>query len=96
MILNGIVKGYVRWIYHGEYNPPEKQSRIEKDQAEIFKMIFEAQGSGDVLDQDLDNIPYDGLVEELDNQPEDAPFVNEHAKNTKGVEAFQNLMKDAQ
>uniref|UniRef100_A0A803MQZ2 Transposase-associated domain-containing protein n=1 Tax=Chenopodium quinoa TaxID=63459 RepID=A0A803MQZ2_CHEQI len=90
LLLNGMVKGYVRWIYHGEFKPQEKRRRIEigddKGQDEIFDMIYEAHGpmsSNDILD-------------ELNNQPKEGePDDNEHVKGTKGVESFENLMRDA-
>ena len=27
LFINGIVAGYTRWIYHGEYEPPLKRAR---------------------------------------------------------------------
>lgn len=90
LILNGIVRGYVRWIYHGEYKPPKKRLRVEtgdKSQDEIFEMIFDA------------NEPmcsYDVLDEEVDNQTEHRkPYVDEH-DGRKGIGAFESLMRDAQ
>ncbi|XP_056688291.1 uncharacterized protein [Spinacia oleracea] len=82
LLLNGIVKGYVRWIYHGEYKPPEKRCRVEtgdKGRDEIFEMIFDAHepmSSYDVLDEEVDNHP-------------------EH-NDIKGLGAFERLLRDAQ
>ena len=70
LLLNGIVKGYVRWIYHGEYKPPTKWARNDsrEDIDDIFGMIYEARELGNST-----NLMDDGL--------NDCAKHNEEAKN---------------
>ncbi|WCJ29485.1 hypothetical protein M5689_011118 [Euphorbia peplus] len=59
LILHGIVRGYVRWIYHGEYKQPHKRSRTDFGDGnadDIFRMIHEACGvSNDDADDRYDD-----------------------------------------
>ncbi|XP_060183139.1 uncharacterized protein LOC132613104 [Lycium barbarum] len=52
LIINGIVKGYTRWLYHGEFAPKEKNTnsevrpeKVRKERGDdIFEMIYDAAG----------------------------------------------------
>ncbi|XP_048502755.2 uncharacterized protein LOC125498568 [Beta vulgaris subsp. vulgaris] len=90
LLLNGIVRSYVRWIYHGEYKPPFKRSRNDLGEGssdDIFRMIHERFSPG-VSNNDVD----DDLDEEQQSTEASLP---KYTKGTKEARIFENLMRDA-
>ncbi|XP_065861009.1 uncharacterized protein [Euphorbia lathyris] len=89
MLLNGIVSEYVRWIYHGEYKPPQKRSRTDLGDGEsddIFRMIYKKFG---VSNNDSD--------ERFDDEQQSTEVnVSDYSKDTKEAKMFEILMRDAQ
>ncbi|XP_057247474.1 uncharacterized protein LOC104885382 [Beta vulgaris subsp. vulgaris] len=90
LLLNGIVRSYVRWIYHGEYKPLLKRSRNDLGEGssdDIFRMIHERFSIG-VSNNDVD----DDLDEEQQSTEASLP---KYTKGTKEARIFENLMRDA-
>ncbi|CAO2827202.1 unnamed protein product [Amaranthus hypochondriacus] len=93
LLLNGIVRGYVRWIYHGEFEPSKKRNRNQlgdDDNDDILRMIYDKSGLTFFVENS--NV-------ELDDEGqfgEDGPIVHEYVKDTNEAKLFNNLMKNAE
>ncbi|CAO2830793.1 unnamed protein product [Amaranthus hypochondriacus] len=93
LLLNGIVRGYVRWIYHGEFEPSKKRNRNQlgdDDNDDILRMIYDKSGPAFFVENS--NV-------ELDDEGqfgEDGPIVHEYVKGTNEAKLFNNLMKNAE
>ncbi|XP_021733288.1 uncharacterized protein LOC110700108 [Chenopodium quinoa] len=92
LIVNGIVQGYVRWIYHGEFKPPQKKSRNDLGDSardDIYRMIHDRFSPGVSNNDDIDDM----LDAEQQPKEFDQP---RYKKDTKEAKMFENLMRDAQ
>ncbi|KAL2933726.1 Glycogen phosphorylase [Bienertia sinuspersici] len=91
LLVNGIVQGYVRWIYHGEYKPPLKRSRNDLGEGcgdDIFRMIHDRFSPG---------VSNDGVDDISNKEQEPTQFdFPKYNKGSKKAKMFENLMRDAQ
>ena len=88
----GLCKGtLVRWIYHGEFKPPEKRRRSDLGEGssdDILRMIH------DIFSPGVSNNEVDDIIDE-EEPPIESNFPN-YIKGTKEDNMFEKLMKDAQ
>ncbi|XP_021855645.2 uncharacterized protein [Spinacia oleracea] len=99
LLLNGIVRGYVRWVYHGEFKPPQKRKRADLGDGnsdDIRRMIYDRSGPAffnDRVDEEFGDEQADGFDDEQVNLE---PKVHEYAKGSKEAKMLDSLMKDAE
>jgi len=89
----GMVKSYVRWIYHGEYTTTHKRARNEIEIHgfdDMIGMIHDAFGDHNV------DAPIDEEVDQYDEMDDHASCGNESESSNLTLEQFENLLKNAQ
>ncbi|KAL9241067.1 hypothetical protein vseg_015219 [Gypsophila vaccaria] len=100
LMLNGIVRGYVRWIYHGDYQPPLKRCRDESGN-DIYNMIHESR-EPKISNYDVDEEPSTKHVKEaniidklmMDAQQPLYPGCENFSKLTLILKLFQTKCMD--